>query len=295
MSKLVSASRLFGGMVKQFIHESSVTKTPMRYSVFLPPNLKQGSIPVLYYLSGLTCTDENFTHKAGAAQHAAKHNLILVAPDTSPRRTGDSLVGEDDDYDFGSGAGFYVNATESPWSDEGGYYMDDYVNQELPAVVKEALGKTDRGNNVVCPTRKSIFGHSMGGHGALTSALRNPGKYKSCSAFAPISNPTKCPWGQKAFKGYLGSVDAGIKYDATELAYIYQGPEQLNILMDTGTGDDFYEQGQLLPENFVNACNTNELIHVESRMQDGYDHSYNFISTFVGDHIDFHAVYLNVD
>jgi S-formylglutathione hydrolase len=289
MSKLVSSARLFGGMVKQFTHESVVTKTPMRYSVFVPAGGK-GSLPVLYYLSGLTCTDENFTHKAGAAQHAAKHNIILVAPDTSPRRTGEPLKGEDDEYDFGSGAGFYVNATQHPWANEGGYSMDDYINQELPAVVREALG----GSDVVCPDRKSIFGHSMGGHGALTCALRNPGTYQSCSAFAPISNPThpKCAWGQKAFEGYLGSVEAGSAYDATELAHTYNGPS-LNVLMDTGTGDNFYEQGQLLPEHFVAAAAKNSWLEVESRMQEGYDHSYNFISTFVGDHIDFHSTFLN--
>ena len=286
-SKLISSAKLFGGFVKQFTHDSAATNTPMRYSVFVPGNVN-GALPVLYYLSGLTCTDENFTHKAGAAQHAAKHNIILVAPDTSPRRTEEPLPGEDDDYDFGSGAGFYVNATVSPWA-EGGYQMDDYINRELPEVVAQALGP-----GVVDTERRSIFGHSMGGHGALACALRNPGKYQSCSAFAPISNPTQCPWGQKAFKHYLGSVEAGIQYDATELAATYPGPETLNILMDTGTGDNFYKDGQLLPEHFVDACNTNELLKVESRMQDGYDHSYNFISTFVGSHIDFHSKHLSV-
>jgi len=289
-SKLLSSSKLFGGMIKQFTHESAVTKTPMRYSVFVPSGdvlgNGNGQMPVLYYLSGLTCTDENFTHKAGAAQHAAKHNIILVAPDTSPRRTEDPLVGEDDAYDFGSGAGFYINATESPWA-EGGYRMDDYINQELPDIVAEALG-----SNVVDAERRSIFGHSMGGHGALTCALRNPGKYQSCSAFAPISNPTQCPWGKKAFEGYLGSTEAGAEYDATELAKTYAGPS-MDILMDTGSADDFYTQGQLLPENFVKACNGNKLLQVESRMQEGYDHSYNFISTMVGDHIGFHALHLN--
>ena len=285
-STLISSAKLFGGIVKQFTHQSTTTNTSMRYSVFVPgTNHSAGKkMPVLYYLSGLTCTDENFTHKAGAAQHAAKHNIILVAPDTSPRRssTDDSLPGEDDAYDFGSGAGFYVNATESPWSDNG-YKMDDYINQELPDVVAEALG-----DDVVDSEKRSIFGHSMGGHGALTSALRNPGMYQSCSAFAPISNPTQCPWGEKAFEGYLGSVNAGMEYDATELVKTYAGPK-LDILMDTGTGDNFYDQGQLLPENFVNAADRNELIDCTSRMQDGYDHSYNFISTFVGEHIEFHA------
>ena len=284
-SKLVSSSKLFGGIIKQFTHDSAVTKTPMTFSVFLPAGASR--MPVLYYLSGLTCTDENFTHKAGAAQHAAKHNIILVAPDTSPRRTGDPLSGENDAYDFGSGAGFYVNATKSPWSGDGGYSMDDYVNQELPDVVIETLGK-----DVVDPERRSIFGHSMGGHGALTSALRNPGRYRSCSAFAPISNPMKCPWGVKAFEGYLGTVEAGAEYDATELAKTYVGPD-LKILIDTGTGDDFYQQGQLLPENFVAACENNKLIDVNSRMQEEYDHSYNFISTFVGEHVEFHAKHLN--
>ena len=291
-AELLSASKMFGGVAKQFTHRSAATGTPMRFSVFLPPaNNNNGSAPppVLYYLSGLTCTDENFTHKAGAQRYAAEHGVVLVAPDTSPRREEGgkpALPGEDDAYDFGSGAGFYVDATEPPWAGDGGYNMFTYVNEELPAVVAATLPASS-----ACSERRSVFGHSMGGHGALVSALRHPGRFRSASAFAPISNPTRCPWGEKAFGGYLGSVDAGREYDATELARRYDGP-LLPILVDTGTADGFLESGQLLPENFERAAAANPQLDVESRMQDGYDHSYNFIATFVGEHVGFHAKHL---
>ena len=281
--------------MKQYVHASKSTYTPMRFSVFVPPGASVSTpAPVLYWLSGLTCTDENFTQKAGCQRYAAEHNIILVAPDTSPRPDKDvengraPFEGENDSYDFGSGAGFYVDATEDPWAGKGGYNMFSYVNSELPEVVQHTL------EGAACEDRCSIFGHSMGGHGALISALRNPGRFKSVSAFAPISNPTRCPWGQKAFNGYLGTVDAGKKYDATELAAQYTGEDPVNILIDTGTADNFFKDGQLLPENFEAACRENAggMIKCESRLQEGYDHSYNFIASFMQEHVSFHAKHL---
>jgi S-formylglutathione hydrolase len=296
-AQLVASSKMFGGAVQQFVHASRSTKTPMRFSVFVPKGACAARpAPVLYYLSGLTCTDENFTHKAGAQRAAAAHNVILVAPDTSPRPSlsGEGggrapFDGEDDSYDFGSGAGFYVDATKAPWAGEGGYNMYSYVNEELPEVVADTL------QGAACSERRSIFGHSMGGHGALVSALKNPGVFKSVSAFAPISNPTRCAWGEKAFTGYLGSVDAGKAYDATELAKHFEAPDPLPVLIDTGTGDNFYSDGQLLPENFEAACAENSaMLKCESRLQEGYDHSYNFIASFVDDHVSFHAEHLSL-
>jgi len=271
---------MFGGLVQKWTHPSSSTKTPMTFSVFIPPQAMAGSeVPVLYYLSGLTCTDDNFTQKACAQRAAAEHGLLLVAPDTSPR--GANIEGEDDSYDFGSGAGFYVDATVGKWS--GHYHMYTYISKELPELIKA--------NFPADSSRQGITGHSMGGHGALVLAFRNPKVFKSLSAFAPITNPTQCPWGDKAFTGYLGSVDAGKEYDATELMRT-QGPfhEFSNILIDQGADDNFFsgEVNQLLPDNFAKACaEKNQALQL--RKQPGYDHSYFFIASFITDHIAFHA------
>lgn len=253
----------------------------MNVSVFLPPTASGEIVPVLYWLSGLTCTDENFLTKAGAQRKAAERGVALVMPDTSPRGAG--IEGEDDAYDFGTGAGFYCDATEPKWKEN--YNMYTYVTEELPEMTRNAFPS-------LCPTRRGVFGHSMGGHGALVCALKNPGTYKSVSAFSPICNPIKCPWGQKAFAGYLGAdaTDAWKEYDATELVATYAGPD-LDVLIDQGAADDFYLQGQLLPEHFRDACERRDDDNVRLRLnvRDGYDHSYYFIASFVDDHIDHHA------
>eukprot|EP00511_Aplanochytrium_stocchinoi_P005584 CAMPEP_0204826218 /NCGR_PEP_ID=MMETSP1346-20131115/3951_1 /ASSEMBLY_ACC=CAM_ASM_000771 /TAXON_ID=215587 /ORGANISM="Aplanochytrium stocchinoi, Strain GSBS06" /LENGTH=282 /DNA_ID=CAMNT_0051954133 /DNA_START=66 /DNA_END=914 /DNA_ORIENTATION=+ len=278
--KLVKQNKMFGGWVKQFKHASTATQTEMTFSVFLPKESESGNVPVLYYLSGLTCTDENFTTKAGAQRAAAAAGIALVAPDTSPRGAG--VEGEDDGWDFGTGAGFYVNATTNKFSTN--YNMYDYVTKELPTLVNAELP--------IDNARKGVFGHSMGGHGALICALKNPGMFKSASAFSPICHPSKCPWGEKAFTGYLGeNKSAWSAYDATDLAPKYHGPK-LNILCDQGADDQFYKDKQLLPEDFVEACKSNSNIDLQMRMQDGYDHSYYFIATFVEDHIKFHSKFL---
>lgn len=256
----------------------------MDFSVFFPPTALSkdaANIPVLYWLSGLTCTDENFLHKAGAQRLAAELGIALVMPDTSPRGAG--IKGEDESYDFGTGAGFYVDATESPWDDH--YNMYSYVTQELPDVLAEEAP-------VLSSDNIGIFGHSMGGHGALVCALKNPGKYRSVSAFAPICNPTRCPWGQKAFDGYLGSdTKAWEAYDATHLARKYAGPA-LHILVDEGSDDQFAIDGQLLSKNLEAACSPDVPIDLELRIQDGYDHSYYFIASFIDDHLRHHAKHL---
>lgn len=251
----------------------------MTFTIYLPPAALTGTrVPVLYWLSGLTCTDENFITKAGAQRAAAAHGIALVCPDTSPRGAG--VEGETASWDFGVGAGFYVNATQDPWSKF--YRMYDYVTEELPALVKAQFPVTEA---------QSISGHSMGGHGALICALKNPSRYRSVSAFAPICNPTQCPWGRKAFSGYLGpDEEEWKKYDATELVKAYKGPD-LHILVDQGTADSFYTGGQLLPENFSAACAASG-VHADVRMQEGYDHSYYFISTLIDDHIRHHASFL---
>ena len=255
----------------------------MRFSVYQPPQAKLGPVPVLYFLSGLTCTEENFMIKAGAQRYAAKHGLMLVAPDTSPRDTG--ITGEDEHWDLGSGAGFYVDATEEPWRSH--YHMYSYVVNELPQVVAA--------NFAVQGDRQSIFGHSMGGHGALICALKNPNQYRSVSAFAPIAAPMQCPWGQKAFTTYLG-VDQSkwSAYDATalikELGSTRKKTDPLfpSILIDQGKADTFLSQNQLLPEAFEAACQAVGQ-PITLRLHPGYDHGYYFISTFVGEHIQYHA------
>jgi S-formylglutathione hydrolase len=246
----------------------------MEFAVYLPPQAERRKAPVLYWLSGLTCTWANFTEKAGVQRHAARHGLIIVAPDTSPRGT--DLPGEHDAYDFGSGAGFYVDATEEPWARH--YRMYSYVTKELPAVI-DASFPVDR-------ERQGIFGHSMGGHGALVCALKNPERYRSLSAFAPIAAPMRCPWGEKAFSGYLGDDrEAWRAWDATELAAGsgWQG----EVLVDQGTADDFLA-GQLKPHLLQEAFGAAG-IPLTLRYQAGYDHSYYFMASFMADHLAHHA------
>lgn len=280
--KLVSSNKSFGGYQKVYTHHSKELECEMKFAIYLPPQSEEGKVklPVLYWLSGLTCTEANFVQKAGAQKYAAEHGLIVVCPDTSPR--GVNLPGEDDAYDFGSGAGFYVDAVTDPWNKH--YKMFTYVTKELIEVITH--------NFAVRENVQSVFGHSMGGHGALISALRCPGHYKSVSAFAPISNPTQCPWGQKAFAGYLGDDREQWKnWDATELVKQYNGP-QLQLYIDQGGDDEFLQKQQLLPENLVEACRNGRVGCVYNK-REGYDHSYFFIASFVEDHIAYHAKFLN--
>lgn len=274
----ISSAKCFGGSQKVFKHHSSELKCDMKFGVYVPPISAAQKVPVLYWLSGLTCTEQNFITKAGAQRTAAEQGIMIVAPDTSPRSCG--VKAEDDSYDFGTGAGFYVDATEENWKTN--YRMFSYVTKELPALIAS--------NFPVLPEKQSVFGHSMGGHGALICFLKNPGLYKSVSAFSPICNPVQCPWGQKALAGYLGSdKETWKEYDATELVKNYDGPIP-DILIDQGTDDQFYPS-QLLPENFVEACRSKK-VPVTLRMQEGYDHSYYFISSFVEDHVKHHARHL---
>ena len=272
----VSESRCFGGIQGIYRHASETLGCDMRFSFFRPPGPQRA--PVVYWLSGLTCTEENFTTKAGAQRVADELGLALVAPDTSPR--GLDIPGEAESWDFGLGAGFYVDATEAPWSR--GYRMYSYVTRELPAVIAS--------NFDLDAARCSIMGHSMGGHGALVVALRNPDAYASVSAFAPIVAPTRVPWGEKAFSRYLGADrDKWRDYDASELARTrgWRGPP---ILVDQGTKDPFLES-QLRPGLLREAC-TAAGVPLELRMQEGYDHSYYFIATFIADHLRYHATHL---
>ncbi len=265
----------FGGEQIQFSHASDACQCEMTASIYLPPQAAQAKVPVLWWLSGLTCTDQNFVTKAGAQRYAAEHGVAIVMPDTSPRGDG---VPDDPDaaYDFGLGAGFYVNATQQPWATH--YHMYDYITGELPAVVGASFN--------VDLSRQAISGHSMGGHGALTIALRNPGNYKSVSAFSPIASSMNCPWGHKALDGYLGDdKEAWAAYDACAL--IGQAAEKLPILIDQGDADDFLES-QLKPQLIEIACAAADHPLI-LRMQPGYDHSYYFIASFIGDHVAWHA------
>ena len=275
---LISENRCFDGTVGFYSHHSETCNGEMRFSVYQPPQAKSEAVPVLYFLSGLTCTEENFMAKAGAQQFAAKYGLMLVSPDTSPRKTG--IPGEDDDWDFGTGAGFYVDATVEPWASH--YQMYSYVVRELPVLIADYFP--------VKPERQGIFGHSMGGHGALICALKNPEQYKSVSAFAPIAAPMHSPWGEKAFTNYLGSdKETWRTYDASELVLTanYKRP----ILIDQGTIDPFLEKQQLLPEVFEAACEkAGQPLNL--RFQEGYNHSYYFIASFIEDHICHHAAAL---
>ncbi len=250
----------------------------MIFAIYLPPAAEEQDVPLLWWLSGLTCTDENFMQKAGAHGTAAELGLAIVCPDTSPR--GIDLPGEHDSYDFGSGAGFYVNATEAPWNRH--YRMYDYVTDELPALVARHFPLNGQ---------QSISGHSMGGHGALVCALKNPERYASVSAFAPIANPTQCPWGEKALGGYLGDDRESWKeWDACEL--IATGaPAPAEIKVDQGEADNFYQDGQLRPEALEAACKQAG-VPLTLRMLPGYDHSYFFIASFIDDHLRYHAHHL---
>ncbi len=261
-------------------HSSEMLSCNMKFAVFLPSKSETAKVPVLYYLSGLTCTEQNFITKAGAQRYAEEYGIALVAPDTSPR--GCNIEGEEDSWDFGTGAGFYVNATQEKWKKN--YKMYSYVTKELPGIIGSTFP--------VLSDRVGITGHSMGGHGALICALKNPGQYKSVSAFAPICNPMNCPWGQKAFTGYLGTNKEEWKnWDACELVKSYKGPPFSYIMIDQGKADDFLKR-ELLPENFVEACREAKM-QVVLRLQEGYDHSYYFIASFMGDHIKHHASVLN--
>jgi len=280
--KRTSNNKCFGGWVQRFTHQSTSLNCEMTFSVFLPPMIEESKVPVLYWLSGLTCNDQNFITKSGAQKAAAQYNIALIVPDTSPRGT--NIEGQDKEWDFGIGAGFYVNATEPKWKEH--FNMYDYITKELPQLVNS--------NFNVDSTKTGIFGHSMGGHGALICALKNPGLYRSVSAFAPISNPINCPWGVKAFSGYLGIENretSWLQYDATELVKNYKGPE-LQVLIDQGTEDNFYKEKQLLPENFVSSSQGTS-VSTRLRLQEGYDHSYYFISSFIDEHISHHASFLH--
>lgn len=271
----VSQNKVAGGWHKQYQHSSEVLSCDMRFAIFLPPQATpENPVPVLYWLSGLTCTDENFMQKAGAFNKAAELGIAIVAMDTSPR--GDD-VADDENYDLGKGAGFYLNATQEPWSRH--YHMYDYVIKELPDIIENHFPVSDV---------KAISGHSMGGHGALTIGLKNQKAYRSISAFSPISNPMQCPWGRKAFQAYLGSnTESWKQYDASEL--LSKG-SQLPILIDQGEADNFLNE-QLKPEALISAAEKGG-VDIKVRMQPGYDHSYYFISSFICDHLSFHAKYL---
>ena len=262
----------FGGTQDVWSHRSSTLDCDMKFGLFLPPRAQHRPVPVLYWLSGLTCTEQNFITKAGAQRYAAEHGIALAIPDTSPR--GED-VADADGYDLGKGAGFYVDATQSPWSAH--YRMSSYIVDELPALVEAHFPVT---------AARAISGHSMGGHGALTIALRNPGRYRSVSAFSPIVAPSRVPWGQKAFSAYLGDDrEAWKQYDACEL--VKSATEKLPLLIDQGEADEFLET-QLKPEWLVDACAASG--HpLELRMRPGYDHSYYFIASFIGEHIAWHA------
>ncbi len=271
---IISEHACFGGVQGYYSHDSATVQGPMRFAVFRPPQAAHGPVPVLTYLAGLTCTEETFVIKAGAQRLAAQLGLMLVAPDTSPRGAG--VPGEDADWDLGTGAGFYVDATQTPWAPR--YSMYSYVTRELPSIIAA--------NFPASADRQGIFGHSMGGHGALICALRNPGQYRSLSAFAPISAPMRCPWGVKAFTAYLGADRTGWgDWDASELMRrrAYPGP----VLIDQGTADKFLDE-QLHPEALEDAARASGQA-LTLRRQSGYDHSYFFIATFVDDHLRHHA------
>ena len=272
----VESHASFGGRQEVWKHVSDVLGCAMKFGIYLPEAAVRGeACPVLYWLSGLTCTEQNFITKANAQVHAARRGVIVVAPDTSPRGEG---VADDPAYDLGQGAGFYVNATQAPWSAH--YRMQDYVAQELPELVERHFAAT---------SSRGIFGHSMGGHGALVTALRHPGRYRSVSAFSPIVAPSQVPWGQKAFSAYVGEDRSAWKaWDAVDL--VATATERLPLLVDQGEADEFL-QGQLRPDLLRAACAA--VGHpLTLRMQPGYDHSYYFIATFLGDHFAHHAAAL---
>jgi len=275
----LSSNKIFNGDQQQWRHSSESTHCDMTFSIFLPPQAKHQAVPVLYWLSGLTCTDQNFVTKAGAQQFASEFGIAIVCPDTSPR--GEQVPDDPDgSWDFGLGAGFYVNATQEPWSKH--YNMYDYVVTELPALIE---------SNFSVGQRRCISGHSMGGHGALTIALKNPERYISASAFSPIVSPINCAWGQKALSQYLGD-DTAVwrQYDSCEL--VARADHKLPILVDQGTADNFLEE-QLQTERLSIAAEHADY-PIDIRFQDGYDHSYYFIATFIRDHLAFHSEHSGV-
>jgi S-formylglutathione hydrolase len=272
--QVLEEHRCYGGVQAVYRHDSAATQCTMEFAVYQPPQAERGPVPVLYWLSGLTCSWANFTEKAGVQRYAARHGLMIVAPDTSPR--GIDLPGQDDSYDFGSGAGFYLDATQEPWSSH--YRMYSYVTKELPALIDARLPADSE--------RCGIFGHSMGGHGALICALKNAERYRSLSAFAPICAPMRCPWGEKAFTGYLGSDrESWRAWDATELAAA--SGWQTEVLVDQGGADNFLAD-QLNPELLRQAF-AEAGIPLTLRYQAGYDHSYYFMASFMGEHLAHHA------
>lgn len=272
--ELIASNKSFGGWHKRYRHRSASTGVDMVFAIYLPPAAEAGPVPVLYWLSGLTCTDENFMQKAGAQRVAAELGIAIVAPDTSPR--GEAVPDDPEGaYDFGHGAGFYVNATQAPYDRH--YRMYDYVTAELPALVEAHFPVTGR---------RAISGHSMGGHGALVCALKNPGRYVSVSAFSPICAPMECPWGQKAFTGYLGEDrERWIEWDSARL--IGRASEKLPLLVDQGSEDGFLAE-QLLTPRLIAAAEAADY-PASIRMQTGYDHSYYFIASFIEDHLRHHA------
>ena len=273
----ISVNKSFGGWHKQYSHQSKTLNCAMRFAIYLPPQASNGEkVPVLYWLSGLTCTDENFMQKAGAQRMAAELGIAIVAPDTSPRGDG---VANDEGYDLGMGAGFYVNATQAPWNRH--YQMYDYVVNELPAIIEASFPVSNK---------RAISGHSMGGHGALTIAMLNPERYSSMSAFSPICNPVKAPWGKKAFTAYLGKDKATWRnYDASEL--MRKATQFIPAKVDQGGADDFLSE-QLKPEALEAAAKVNGY-PLALAVHEGYDHSYYFISSFIEEHLRFHAQHLN--
>ncbi|KAL3280554.1 hypothetical protein HHI36_003783 [Cryptolaemus montrouzieri] len=252
----------------------------MKFGIYLPSQIEDKKLPVIYWLSGLTCSEANFIEKSGAQRYAQEYGVVIVNPDTSPR--GLNISGDKDNWDFGEGAGFYVDATEEPWKKN--YNMFSYVTKELIEIISTNF-------NVIEGTQ-SIMGHSMGGHGALICALKNPGLYQSVSAFAPICNPSKCAWGRKAFEGYLGPQETSnwSDWDATELVKVYNGPP-LCLFIDQGAADKFLQEEQLLPNNLVEACKIAKVPIILNK-REGYDHSYFYISSFIGEHIKHHSGYL---
>lgn len=269
----VSGWKSFGGTLSVHDHESALLGCTMRFAVYTPPQAVHGPVPVLWYLSGLTCTWANMMEKSGLQEHAARHGLMIIAPDTSARG---GHVPDDDAYDLGQGAGFYLTATQAPWDKN--YKMDQYITDELPGLIAASFPAD--------MARQGIFGHSMGGHGAITLHLKHPETYKSCSAFSPITSPARVPWGEKAFAAYLGPPSvAWEQFDATEL--VKEGASKALILVDTGTADPFLET-QLKPDIFISACEK-EGQQLDYRMREGYGHDYYFIATCMDDHIAHHA------
>ena len=272
----VSSNKSFGGVHEQFTHHSAVLNCDMRFAVYFPSHASESApVPVLYWLSGLTCTDENFMQKSGVQRMAAKLGMAIVAPDTSPRGND---IPNDEAYDLGQGAGFYVNATQSPWAAH--FKMYDYITKELPELIESNFPVSDR---------RAISGHSMGGHGALMIGLKNPERYRSISAFSPIANPVDCPWGRKAFTAYLGSNEQEWQqYDSSLLMSIAE--KGVPTKVDLGASDEFLSE-QLKPESLQQAAQTSNY-PLELNIHIGYDHSYYFVATFIDEHLSFHAEYL---